>query len=58
MDFLGLTQRNAESERSCERLRANEIGFIELQPRDICDPDDRIARAPGVVTAERPLLAV
>ena len=41
-----------------ERLGASQVGLLELQPGDVGDLDDRIARPSGVLPGERALLAV
>ena len=47
-----------EPERVREDLGPGQIGFLEREPRDVVDLDDRIARSPGVLAPMGTLLAV
>jgi hypothetical protein len=56
--LVGGVQHGGEAERPGEGCRADQVWFLEFQPRQIADLDQRVAGAPGVLPAQRALLAV
>ena len=58
MKLVGGVQHCGEAERPREGLRADQVWFLEFQPRQIADFDQGVARAPGVLYALGALLAV
>ena len=51
-------QHGGEAECPREGFRADQVWFLEFQPGQIADFDQRVAGAPGVLPAQRALLAV
>jgi hypothetical protein len=51
-------QHGGESECPREGFRADQVWFLEFQPGQIADLDQRVAGASGVLPAQRALLAV
>ena len=56
--LVGGVQHGGEAERPREGFRADQVWFLELQPGQIADLDQRVAGAPGVLPAQGALLAV
>ncbi len=56
--LVGGVQHGGEAERPREGLRADQVWFLEFQPGQIADLDQRVAGAPGVLPAQGALLAV
>ena len=53
-----MCEHRAEAERPREGLGAGQVRLLELQPGQIADLDQRVARAARVLPAQRALLAV
>ena len=51
-------QHRAEPERPREGFRADQVRFLELQPRQVADLDQGVARAARMLSAQGALLAV
>jgi hypothetical protein len=56
--LVGGVQHGGEAERPREGFRADQVWFLEFQPGQIADFDQRVAGAPGVLPAQGALLAV
>ena len=51
-------QHGGEAECAREGFRADQVWFLEFEPRKITDFDQGVAGAPGVLSAQGALLAV
>ena len=58
LQLVGGAQHGGEAERAGERLGADQVRLLELQPGQVVHLDHRVARPPGVLAAQRALLAV
>ena len=56
--LVGGVQHGGEAERPREGFRADQVWFLEFQPGQVADLDQRVAGAPGVLSAQGALLAV